>query len=152
MTREYPTIPHLAVSTVVFKDKKVLAVKRKNPPAANTWALPGGSVKLGETIFEAVKRETMEETGVLVRPLHLLTVVDAIYRDTMGVVQFHYAILYVLAEYLKGQPIPSDDALNALWLTIQELHTLPFEKTTLRIIKEIALSQGISDTITTITE
>lgn len=139
MTREYPSLPHLAVATAVFHERRVLAVKRKNPPAANTWSLPGGSVRLGETLFEASKRETLEETGILVKPLHFLTAVDAIYRDKAGVVQFHYAILYVLAEYLNGHPVPCDDAMEARWLTIQELDTLPFEKNTLKIIKETGL-------------
>lgn len=152
MTREYPSLPHLAVATAVFHGRRVLAVKRKNPPAANTWALPGGSVNLGETIFEAAKRETMEETGILVKPLRFLTAVDAIYRDASGVVQFHYAILYVLAEYLKGHHRPCDDTLEARWLTIQELHTLPFEKNTLKIIEETAFTQELSDTIIPVKE
>lgn len=138
MTREYPAIPHVAISTVVFNENHILGVKRKNPPAENTWALPGGSVHLGETLFEAARRETMEETGVLVRPKEFLTAVDAIYRDASGRVQFHYAIIYVLAEYLEGHPIPYDDALEARWLPLQELYTLPFEKTTLKIIEETA--------------
>lgn len=136
-------MPHLAVSTAVFQGNTILAVKRRNPPAENTWALPGGSVKLGETIFEAVERETLEETGIRVRSLRFLTAVDAIYRDVENNVRFHYAILYVLAEYLKGHPVPCDDALEARWLTIQDLHTLPFEKNARRIIEETAALQGI---------
>ncbi|MEZ0329460.1 MAG: NUDIX hydrolase [Dissulfuribacterales bacterium] len=147
MTREYPTIPHLAVSTVVLNEKEILAVKRRNPPAENTWALPGGSVKLGETLFDAAIRETLEETGVLVQPLRFLTAVDAIYHDEDGVVRFHYAIIYILAQYLQGQPSPRDDALEARWLAIQDLHALPFEKNTLKIIEETAVTQGVSSPI-----
>jgi len=143
MTREYPSVPHLAVATAVFQGDRVLAVQRRNPPAENTWALPGGSVQLGETVFEAVIRETLEETGIQVRPVRFLTAVDAIYRDASNRVRFHYTILYVLAEYMSGQPMPQDDALEARWLTIQELHALPFERNTLRIIEEIVELQGI---------
>jgi ADP-ribose pyrophosphatase YjhB (NUDIX family) len=75
--------------------------------------------------------------------VRFLTAVDAIYRDASNRVRFHYTILYVLAEYLSGQPMPQDDALEARWLTIQELHALPFERNTLRIIEEIVELQGI---------
>lgn len=104
-------------------------------------------MNLGETLFEAARRETLEETGVLVEPKGFLTAVDAIYRDVDGTVRFHYAIIYILAEYLEGQPMPCDDALEARWLTIQDLHTLPFEKTTLKIIKDTVAAHGLSGPI-----
>ncbi len=44
------TSPRAAVGAIVIEKGKVLLVKRKYPPQKNKWAIPGGSVNLGETL------------------------------------------------------------------------------------------------------
>jgi len=72
-TREYPDQPRVAVCGIVCRNGKILMVKRRNPPAKNEWSPPGGSVLLGETVFEAVAREVFEETGININPVRCLT-------------------------------------------------------------------------------
>ena len=61
----------LVVFTIVDAQLKVLLVKRKEHPFKNTWSLPGGFVRVGETSDEqgedldvAAQRELQEETGI----------------------------------------------------------------------------------------
>ncbi|RLE50492.1 MAG: NUDIX hydrolase, partial [Candidatus Methanomethylicota archaeon] len=62
--REYPNQPIVGVGAVIIDDNgKILLVKRAQPPGKDLWAIPGGIVKLGETLRNAVKREIKEETG-----------------------------------------------------------------------------------------
>ena len=63
-----PRQPQVAIGAVVIHEGKILLVKRKNPPGKNFWALPGGSVRWGETLQEATIREIKEETGLLIKP------------------------------------------------------------------------------------
>lgn len=60
--------PSVTVDIVIFNirnnELKVLLVKRKIWPFKDYWALPGGFVKLDESLEEAAKRELYEETGV----------------------------------------------------------------------------------------
>jgi ADP-ribose pyrophosphatase YjhB (NUDIX family) len=48
--RTYPTRPYLAVSAAIFRDGRVLIVRRARPPAHGLHTLPGGVVELGETL------------------------------------------------------------------------------------------------------
>ncbi|MBI4620303.1 MAG: NUDIX domain-containing protein [Desulfobacterales bacterium] len=50
MEREYPDYPVLGVGGIVFLDNKVILVKRGKEPGYGTWSIPGGTVKLGETM------------------------------------------------------------------------------------------------------
>ena len=63
---DYPR-PALTVDCVVFgldeEDLKVLLIKRDLEPFAGKWALPGGFVRVDETLDEAARRELAEEAG-----------------------------------------------------------------------------------------
>ncbi len=103
--------------------------------------MPGGSIELGETMFQAVIREVQEETGVKVAPMPIFSAVDAIYHDDRGRIQYHYVIIYVLAKYLGGQLRAGDDALEACWFTMEELPGLKPPGRTIECIKAV-LAQG----------
>ena len=62
-----PTAPQVGVGAVVFHDGAVLLVQRRNPPCADEWAIPGGKVRLGETLQEAAEREILEDTGLHIK-------------------------------------------------------------------------------------
>ena len=66
MSREYPDRPHVGVGVVVLRGDSVLLVRRAKPPRVGSWSLPGGGQELGETVFEAGRREIAEETGLTV--------------------------------------------------------------------------------------
>ncbi|MDR0246479.1 MAG: NUDIX domain-containing protein [Burkholderia sp.] len=60
-TPEASVVPIKERATVVcYRDEQVLLVAR----AASRWALPGGTIKRGETPLEAAHRELCEETGI----------------------------------------------------------------------------------------
>lgn len=132
---EYPAGPQTAVGAIVFRDDKVLLVKRANHPGKGLWAIPGGRVKLGETLKEAVRREVKEETGITISPKDPIYVFDLIDRDDEGGIRFHYVIVDLLAEYLSGVPNPGTDASEARWISSQELKELPVSKTTRELLK-----------------
>lgn len=132
----YPEHPRAAVGAVVFKDDKVLLVRRGRPPARGQWAIPGGNVKLGETLQAAAEREILEETGIVIRARDPVYTFDAIVRDEDGAIQFHYVIVDLAADYIDGSPRPGDDADEVRWLDAQALDTLPVSPPTLKLLKE----------------
>jgi ADP-ribose pyrophosphatase YjhB (NUDIX family) len=56
--RAYPDRPYLAVSAAIIRDGRVLIVQRARRPALGIWTMPGGVVEGGETLEEAVVRES----------------------------------------------------------------------------------------------
>src|SRR5215204_2107248 len=93
MERDYPARPFVGVGAVVVQDGCVLLVRRRQPPLAGEWSLPGGAVELGETLEQAVIREVFEETGLHVRVGPVVEVLDRIEHDAAGRVRYHYALV-----------------------------------------------------------
>ena len=117
--------PKLGAIAVVAHEGRLLLVKRKNEPNANTWGFPGGHVELGETALMAAARELLEETSVIAAPRRYLTNIDAIVHDADGTVRFHYLLAAVHCDYVSGTPEAADDVSDAKWCTPQEAQTLP---------------------------
>ncbi len=133
---KYQPYPQIGVGAVVFKDNKILLVKRKNPPAKNQWAIPGGRLQLGETLREACQREILEETGINIKVGELIYSFEVIERQPNGQVIFHYVILDFLADYLSGKAIPGDDAVEVGWFSPQDLKSININPYTQKLLEE----------------
>jgi len=71
--------PLPTVDTIVEKDKGIVLINRKNPPFG--WALPGGFVNYGESLEEAARRETKEETNLDIKELRQFRAYSSPKRD-----------------------------------------------------------------------
>jgi len=100
-----PKTPLLTVDGVIILNGKIVLIRRKNEPYRGSFALPGGFVEIGETTEEAVKREVMEETGLLIEILKLVGVYSEPSRDPRG----HTVSVAYLAVG-KGKPRADTDA------------------------------------------
>ena len=108
--------PRPAVGAVVLDGGgRLLVVRRRNPPAAGRWSLPGGSVEPGETVREAVRREVAEETGLEVAVGDLVGFLEI--RDD----RHHYVVLDFAGRVVGGNLRAGDDADDVAWMTSSEL-------------------------------
>ncbi len=138
MARRYPATPLVGVGVVVFNQKRqVILVKRGNDPSKGLWAIPGGTVELGEQVSETAIREVREECNIEIELLDLLGVVDLIMKDDDGRVQYHYILIDYLAKYVSGELRAQSDVSEAIWVTEQELRNFDVPEVTLKILGKV---------------
>ena len=143
IANEYPDRPRVAVGAVVIHDGRVLLVKRGKPPAHGQWAIPGGSVELGETLQAAAEREVMEETGVSIVSQEIVYTLENIGRDVMNRVRFHYVIVDLAARFIRGTPVARDDVTAARWVAAADVTALDINPSTFELLCKIGfLCQG----------
>ena len=135
--REYPDYPRVGVGAIVIEKDRVLLVCRGISPSRGLWAIPGGSVEIGETLKEAAEREILEETGIRIEADRPVYAFDFIEKDEEGKIRFHYVIVDLWARYLGGEVKAADDAADAKWLAWSEIRNLPVSPNTLRVLRHI---------------
>ncbi len=122
--RTYPTRPFLAVSAAIFRDGKVLVVRRARKPALNLYTMPGGVVEAGETLTEAAAREVREETSLQIEVLGLAGHREAVMRDAQGRVERHFVIMCFAARWISGEAVLNEELDDARWLDPSEIPNL----------------------------
>jgi 8-oxo-dGTP diphosphatase len=113
--RLFPARPILAVSAAVFREGRVLIVRRARAPLLGHFSLPGGVVEIGETLAEAVARELMEEVGVSARIIGFNRHVEAVAREGDRV-RTHFIIASFVARWTGGEARTSDEVDRVEWV------------------------------------
>lgn len=123
------------VAVIVDDDNKVLLTKRKIPPFAGEWVMPGGKVDLGEQLKDAVRREVEEEVGLCVEVGELIDVFEHV---TPGEENYHFVILY-----FRCRPVSCDirhnpaEVAEVAWLSPDEIGHYPMPDGTRFILGKI---------------
>lgn len=90
----------VGVNAFVIRDDKILLGRRLNSIDAGTWGAPGGHIELGETPFQAARREVLEETGLQYRGFKLLGSVNGQFSER----ELPYHSYFVLGTLGAGEP------------------------------------------------
>ena len=123
------------VGAIVLNDAdELLVIQRGQEPAAGCWTLPGGRIEPGESAEEAVVREVLEETGLVVT---VIREVGSLSLPAPGVGT------YVIRDFLCGLPAPAnlqapragDDAAAAQFMSLPELQTVATTSGLLEILR-----------------
>lgn len=133
---EYPRAA-MTTDAVIFgfdgAELKVLLVKRGVEPFKNHWALPGGFLRMNETIEQCAARELKEETHFEVAYMEQFGVFSDVNRDPRGrVISTAFYALVKLSEVEGG-----DDAMEAQWFSLHNIPALAFDHD--RILRQAML-------------
>ncbi len=115
----------LAADVVIFKEEKILLIKRKAQPFKGMWALPGGFVEKGETFEQAAYRELEEETNIKNVMLKRIGVFDEPDRDPREKRVITHGFIGILEgrEHIE----PGDDAEETKFFNIENLPDIAFD-------------------------
>ncbi len=134
--REYPERPIVGVGGVVISNGRVLLIRRGNPPLEGEWSIPGGTLEVGETLPEAVKRELAEEAGIEVRVGELIEALERIFLDPDSRTKYHFVILDYLCDMKGGTAKAGSDATEVAWATEVELDKYGLSAAATRVIQK----------------
>lgn len=117
-----------AIYGIIIKKDKVLLM-----PSWDGYDFPGGGVKLGETLDEALKREVWEETGLKVKRGDTVTVESAFFISMPEEKRFHSILIYCLCKNVQGKVTDQNfETLEkiylkkAVWVPLEEISRLKF--------------------------
>ncbi|MFC5583886.1 NUDIX hydrolase [Nitratireductor kimnyeongensis] len=128
----------LAVSAAVIQGGCVLLVRRGRAPARGLYAFPGGRMEAGETPEQAIARELLEETGLVMTSA-------TPYRDLVlhgDVDQQIFRLNVFRATVSPGTVMAGDDASEAGWYSPEEIATMSLTDSTRTIVEELRHSPG----------
>ena len=106
----------IACRTLVIQDGKILLSYQKN---TDQWMIPGGGVEKNENDIQTASRETMEETGYIVKPTDFTIEINEYYED------FRYISRYFVAEVVgetqpKLTPREEEAGMEPRWISVDE--------------------------------
>ncbi|ABD89850.1 NUDIX hydrolase [Rhodopseudomonas palustris] len=108
-----PYRPQLAVSAAVFRDDRLLLVRRARAPAKGFYSLPGGRVEYGESLSAALHREVAEETSLSIEIAAL-----AGWHEVLPGPHHagHYLIMSFAARWIGGEPKLNEELDDFRWI------------------------------------
>ena len=124
-------VVHVAVGVILGDDRNVLVTRRPDHAhLGGLWEFPGGKLKAGETVLEALARELREELGIVPRRSEPLLEVQHDYGDKEVLLDVHLVTSFTGAPAgLEGQPLA--------WLGVAELGEYEFPAANWPIIRAV---------------
>jgi ADP-ribose pyrophosphatase YjhB (NUDIX family) len=99
---------------VIFRDGKVLLVRRARSPGKGFYSLPGGRVEYGESLHAALAREVDEEAGLKIEILGLAGWREVLPGDATG--GGHYVIMSFAARWVGRETVLNEEHDDYKWL------------------------------------
>ena len=132
-------LPRVGCGAAILRNGRLLLVRRKRPPEAGHWGLPGGKVDPYEKVADTAAREIEEELGIQIEAPDLLCVVDQI--DRAGAQ--HWVAPVFLVERFIGEPaIREPEALAEMgWFDLSSLPA-PLTEATRQALHALAGRSG----------
>lgn len=135
---EYPEATTHAI-IIDETGEKILLIEGVTPWGQRLWDFPGGHIKVGETIKDAVIREVEEETGYSIEPIRLLGVYDNIMKDeSSNKVKAHLVDIIWIARVVSGTlDSKKDESIKQTkWFPLTNLKNLVMPPIALQIIND----------------
>jgi len=135
--------PVCTVGALVYNDAgQVLMVK--TPKWSDLWGIPGGKIKFGETMSNALRREILEETDMQVDDIHFVLTQDCIHSDEFYR-DAHFVLLNYTCRARGAQAIKlNDEAREYQWTDFTTALKLNLNTPTRVLLEQVARQQAVN--------
>ena len=127
--RKPETEPVDCVGVICFRGEDVLLIQRGTPPRKGEWSIPGGRIEAGESERDAALRELFEETSIMAALESKVATIDAQFEG------FNYRLHDYAARWISGDPHFGDDAIDAKFVTPENLAIIEMWPKTREVIE-----------------
>ncbi len=124
------------MGAIILKRNRVLLVERGKSPLKGYWSLPGGALETGEQLHQGIRREVLEETGLVIEPLRVVTIFERILRDQKGKPEYHFVLIDYLCRVTGGMLRAGDDVSRVAWVPRQSLDQYRITEGTVPVIEQ----------------
>ena len=133
--RRYPLRPIVGIGALIFRRGNILLIERGKEPLKGYWSLPGGALKTGERLKDGLRREVLEETGLIVEPGEVFEIFERIIPDGKGRAEYHYVLLDYICRVKGGTLAAATDCSNAAWVSRKKLKDYRLTEGTIGVIE-----------------
>jgi 8-oxo-dGTP diphosphatase len=107
----------VGVGVLVFKDDKILFMRRKNAHGEGEFGGPGGHFEFGETLEECAARETMEEAGIEIQNPQVIALSNLVWEGKQ------YIDIGMRADWKSGEAriCEPEKCSELVWKSIDEV-------------------------------
>lgn len=129
--------PTPSVGAFIVEDGRLLLIRRGRGSYRDYWAVPGGRQRYGETMREAVAREVLEETGLVVDVRDVVWAGD-IMDDTQPST-YHYTVVDFAATPIGGHLMAGDDAAEVRWVPMGDVRSMSLVPSMIDLLDRLGL-------------
>ncbi len=114
---------------ILDKKKKILLIKRSMNGyyAPGLWEFPGGKLDEGQDLSDALEREVMEETGLLVLPVNRIAYTESSVIPVGKYKGLPYVVIIGVGKLMGGKLQLSEEHTDYKWVTVKEAYDMPIK-------------------------
>ena len=134
-----PNSLHVVAGIIIFDSRILLGRRAAHKSNPGKWEFPGGKVELGESGFEAIRRELLEELGLRVTPVRTFDVSSTIVNQQLITLEC------ILCKLNEVSEISSTDHDEVSWFLIDDIYALDLALPDYPAFERLTLSGAIQD-------
>ena len=83
-----------------------------------------------------MRREVLEETGLIVEPGEVLDVFDSIFTDGDGQTEYHYVLVDYLCRKISGEATAGTDVSDVKWVSESDLAAMGLRDSIQQVVRK----------------